>query len=82
MKIIHTTHENSAPRNQHGSAVLILLILLDIMLVLVAANYKSVVYLQRDLKSIERRQIERWNSVQTNATVVARPSLEADPKSQ
>jgi hypothetical protein len=68
MNIFHATHETSAPRNQHGSAVLILLILLDIMLVLIAANYKSVVHLQRELKWIERLQTERWNSVQFKPT--------------
>jgi hypothetical protein len=76
MKISRATDETPALRSQRGSAVLILLILLDIMLVLVAANYKSVVYLQRELRWIDRRQIQRWNSVQTNATAVLNPSAQ------
>lgn len=58
---------------QRGSAVAVLLVMLAIMLILVAANGKALLHLQKELKFIERQQTRRLNAAQTNAVVVVPP---------
>jgi hypothetical protein len=53
---------------EQGSAVVMFIILLGIMLALVAANGKTLVVLKKDLQLIERRQIQRLERSQTNAS--------------
>ncbi len=62
---------------ERGSAVVIFLALLAIMLVLVAANGKTLVLLKKELQLIEHKQVQRLERSQTNA--VSPASLEAKP---
>jgi hypothetical protein len=58
----------SGQAQRSGSAVLIIILLLAIMLVYVLANLRALHYLSRELKLIDRRQVERWkeNSAKTS----------------
>jgi len=47
--------------------------MLAIMLILVAANGKALLHLQKELRFIERQQTHRLNAAQTNAVVVIPP---------
>ena len=68
------THEG-----ERGSAVAVLLVMLAIMLILVAANGKTLLHLQKELRFIERQQTQRLNAAQTNAIVVIPPPAVAAP---
>ena len=56
---------------QSGSAVLIFIALLAIMLVLITANSSALLHLHRELKLLDQRQVERLNASQTNTTATA-----------
>ena len=58
---------------QRGSAVAVLLVMLAIMLILVAANGKTLLHLHKELKFIERQQTQRLNAARTNAVLVVPP---------
>lgn len=74
MKMIQKTSATAIARaRQRGSAVAVLLVMLAIMLILVAANGKTLLHLQKELKFIERQQTQRLNAAQTNAVVVVPP---------
>ena len=61
----------SRPHRQSGSAVLIFITLLAIMLMLITANSSALLHLHRELKLLDQRQIKRLNASQTNATTTA-----------
>jgi hypothetical protein len=61
----------SRPHRQSGSAVLIFITLLAIMLMLITANSSALFHLHRELKLLDQRQIKRLNASQTNATTTA-----------
>ena len=48
---------------QRGSAVLVLIVLLGLMLIFIGANLKSLHIMSRELKLIEKRQVQRLQSV-------------------
>jgi hypothetical protein len=52
---------------QNGSAVLVFITLLAIMMILVTANSKALFFLDQDIKLVEQRQVERLNASQTNS---------------
>jgi hypothetical protein len=56
---------------QNGSAVLLFITLLAIMVILATANSSALLHLRGELNLLERRQIERLNASQTNATTIA-----------
>jgi hypothetical protein len=58
----------SQHHRQSGSAVLIFITLLAIMLMLITANSSALLHLHRELKLLDQRQVERLNTSQTNAT--------------
>ena len=65
-----------------GSAVVLFIVLLGVMLALVAANGKTLSILKKDLQSIERRQAQRLQGYQTNApnsVVLEAASVKAVP---
>jgi len=64
-------------RRQDGVAVLVILVLLSVMLLYVMANVKSVHLLGRELKQIEQRQVQRWNSMAAETNSVSRTNLSA-----
>ena len=57
--------------NERGSAVVVFLALLAIMLVLVAANSKTLVLLKKELRLVEHQQVQRLERSQTNAPAPA-----------
>jgi hypothetical protein len=64
-----THHVSRPPRRQSGSAVIVVMALLAIILVYVAGNLKTLANLGRELKLLERQQIRRLQKVspKTNA---------------
>jgi hypothetical protein len=54
-------------RKKDGSAVIVLLALLSIMVLYIFANLKTLNYLDRELKLVEKRQLQRLAHSQTNA---------------
>jgi hypothetical protein len=56
---------------QRGSAVMVFLILLAIMMLLATANSSALLHLRHELNLLDHRQIVRLNAVPTNITAVA-----------
>lgn len=56
----------SPNHRQSGSAVLIMITLLAVMLLLLTANSSALLHLHRELKLLDQRQVERLNASQTN----------------
>ena len=75
-----------ASRRDHGSAVVVMIVLLGLMLIFVFANVKTLHFMKRELKLIETRQLQRLNArvlvtnqaaqACTNTTPSARPVTE------
>lgn len=63
------------PNRRSGSAVIMMLGLLTLVLVLMSTNTASVRNLDRELKLLNERQIKHWkaSTVTINATVIAQP---------
>ena len=61
---------------EHGSATLVVFILLTIMVTLVVANARTLHHLKWELRLIEQRQLKKFNAP-TNAP----PALRAPPGS-
>jgi len=55
-------------RRQNGSVVFVFISLLAIMMILFAANSRALLDLRQQTRLLERRQIERLDASQTNAT--------------
>jgi len=66
-------------RRQNGSAVLVFITLLAIMMILATAGSKALFHLHEEIKLLEQRQVERLNASQTNTTGRAElpPGLDA-----
>jgi hypothetical protein len=54
-----TFHVSRHPRRQSGSAVIVVIALLAIILIYVAGNLRTLTHLGRELKLLERQQIRR-----------------------
>ena len=52
----------NASRRNHGSAVVVMIILLGLMLIFVFANLKTLHFIDRELKLIEKRQVQRLSA--------------------
>ena len=84
MKITsHLSRRSHAGRRagQRGSAVIVVLAFLAIMLIYVDSNLQTLGHLNRDLKLVERRQLRHWEiagMLSTNAPP-ARPAPAAAP---
>jgi len=64
---------NLARRHRHsGSAVLVFIALLAIMVILTAANGSNLLHLHREIKLLDQRQIKRLRASQTNATLAVK----------
>lgn len=61
MKILNASHPTKL--HQSGSAVVVLMALLGMMLIFVAANTVAIRSLQRELKLTEKKQVQRWQSI-------------------
>jgi len=65
---------------QRGSAVVVYLALLAIMVILSAANSNTLLHLHRELKLLDQRQIKRLNASATNVTfTVETPTTAGQP---
>jgi hypothetical protein len=56
----------AAQHRQHGSAVVVYLALLAIMVILSAANTNTLLHLHREMNLLDQRQIKRLNASSTN----------------
>jgi hypothetical protein len=65
---------------QNGSAVLVFITLLAIMMILVTANSKALFFLDQDIKLVEQRQIERLNASQTNTVSITESPVKPEAK--
>jgi len=54
-----TRSPNSCRRSQGFSAVLVLLVLLSVMIILLAVNTEALNRLEREVKGLEKQQIQR-----------------------
>ena len=62
------------PNRRNGSAVIIMLGLITLVLMLVAANTASVRNLDRELQVLNQRQMQHWSQMDaTNRTVLTPP---------
>lgn len=58
-----TSQFSRSPRRQSGSAVIVVMALLAILLVYMAGNLRTLTNLGRELKLVERQQIRRLEAV-------------------
>jgi hypothetical protein len=58
-----TFHVSRHPRRQSGSAVIVVMALLAIILIYVVGNLKTLANLGRELRLLERKQIRRLQKV-------------------
>jgi hypothetical protein len=80
-----------ARRREHGSAVLVVLVVLSIMLIYVNANLTLLSQLRSELKLIEQRQLEKFvrppsvslstNSATREASAAVNPATSLPPAS-
>jgi hypothetical protein len=63
MKLSHRNHEQ-------GSATLLMIGFLALLLVVLAANTASVNHVRMDLRRIDREQQSHWNTSRTNSSRV------------
>jgi hypothetical protein len=70
----HFTGGLVAPqRNENGSATVIFIALLAIMMILVMANSQSLFLLHREVQLLEKQQIKRLDASQTNTPATLSP---------
>ena len=82
MNTSRTFNRNQESRTtERGSATLVMIALLAIMLILILANSRTLFGLQRELKLIERQQIERLNTNHGHSTNTVDTSSTAIHKS-
>ena len=71
---------SAAQHRQHGSAVVVYLALLAIMVILSAANSNTLLHLHRELNLLDQRQIKRLNASATNVIfTVESPTTTGQP---
>ena len=61
-------------RNESGSATVVFIALLLIMVILVTVNGKALFRLHREVKFMEQQQIKRLTASQTNVVVITEPA--------
>jgi hypothetical protein len=74
-------HSSPHHRGRSGSAVIVVMALLTIILIYVAANLRTLYVLGGELRLLERRQVQRLEKAGqgTNAPAVARAATSAIP---
>jgi len=65
MKLLKTTC-HSAHSAERGSAVLVILVMLSIMVTFAIANSRTTYHLKRELQLIEKRQLKKYESTGGN----------------
>ena len=64
---------NTARRRQRGSALIMMLGLIAMLLVIATANNQSVTWLRRELRIVEQQQLQRLNAGATNSPAALQP---------
>ncbi len=84
MKILPTnlrTHSSGwKNRNDEGSATILFITLLTIMVLLAAAESAALIRLHREVKFLEQQQIKRLNGPQANSAPIALTITNPDSK--
>jgi hypothetical protein len=78
MKISHSFF--TPRRRQNGSAVLIFIMLLAIMMILATADSKALSRLHQEIKLLEQQQIKCLNAAQTNTVAVVKSPVKPESK--
>ena len=69
-----------APGRRNGSAVIVIIALVAIVMIYLAGNVRTLHYLTREVKLVEQRQVRRLTTVRIHKTpVVAVPAAETGP---
>jgi hypothetical protein len=71
---------NFIRQTECGSATVVFIALLAIMVILVAANGHALFYLHREIKLLDQKQIKRLDGAQTNAVVAGQPATLPESK--
>ena len=69
----------SSRRRQHGSAVIVVIALVAIVLIYVAGNVRTLHFLTREVKLVEQRQVRRLAGIKIQRPAVVSPTPEAAP---
>ena len=69
----HAGRPAAPRRNEGGSATVVFMALLAIMVILVTVNGKALFRLHREVRFIEQQQIKRLNASQTNVLANPKP---------
>jgi len=68
-----------AARRNHGSAVVVMIVLLGLMLIFVFANVKTLHFMNRELKLIEKRQLQRLSATVSATNHIAQTRTNENP---
>jgi len=71
---------NFMRQTERGSATVVFIALLAIMVILVAANGHALFYLHREIKLLDQKQIKRLDGSQTNAVVAGQSTTIPESK--
>ena len=66
-------------RRQHGSAVIVVIALVAIVLIYVAGNVRTLHFLTREVKLVEQRQVRRLAAIKIPRPAVMAPAAETVP---
>src|SRR5438552_12357070 len=75
MKLLNPTCRSSRSA-ERGSAVLVILVMLSIMVTFAIANSRTTHHLQRELQLIEKRQLKRYESAAVNQAALGSQKAE------
>lgn len=70
----------SSAKRECGSAVLVFIMLLTVMLILVAADTKALFHLDQEIKLLNREQLKRLDTYQAGTNLVMQPLVETESK--
>ncbi len=64
---------STSSRRRDGSAVIVVMVLLAIVLMYIAANLRSMNFLEREIKLVERQQLHRLHPQTVTTNTPPRP---------
>ena len=81
--ILHSPKAFSILHSQQGMAVIVLMVLISIIFLYITVNARTLQHLSRELKIIERRQLQRLSppNLKTNSVALINSSWTASPPS-
>jgi hypothetical protein len=71
---------NFIRQTECGSVTLVFIALLAIMVILVAANGRALIYLHREIKLVDQKEIQRLYAAQAQAVVAGQTATPAESK--